>query len=319
MGTRYGITIPFDDVPLMEHRALLVEMADLGYTDVWTGEANATDAFVPLALAAAWSPSLRLGTAVVPVYTRGPGLLAVQAATMAELAPGRFSIGIGSSSDVIVERWNAATFTEPYKRVRDTARFLRSALAGEKVDTAFETFEVHGFRLARHIEQPPPILLAALRPGMLRLAGREADGAVINWLSAEDVTQVAPIVGPGKEIVARIFVCPSEDVDQVRAVARMAIAAYLNVGVYAAFHQWLGRAPLLDAMWEQWRSGDRKAALEAIPDEVVDALVVHGPAKACREHVQRYVDNGVTVPVLAIIPLGMSSAEAMRAMAPGAR
>ncbi len=154
---------------------------------------------------------------------------------------------------------------------------------------------------------------------MLRLAGEEADGAIVNWLSAGDLDRVVPEVGKGKEIVARIFVCPSEDVDQVRAVGRMAIAAYLNVGVYAAFHQWLGRAPLLDAMWEQWRSGDRKAALEAIPDEVVDALVVHGPAKACREHVQRYVDNGVTVPVLAIIPLGMSSAEAMRAMAPGAR
>ncbi len=195
------------------------------------------------------SDRLQLGTAVVPVYTRGPGLLAMQAATMAELAPGRFALGVGSSSDVIVERWNATPFVEPYKRVRDTVRFLRAALTGEKVDAEYETFTVRGFRLGRRLEQPPPIYVAALRPGMLRLAGREADGAILNWLSAQDVAKVVPEVGPGKAIVARIFVCPTEDAERARYVGRIGIAAYLNVAVYAAFHEWLGRGPALEAMW----------------------------------------------------------------------
>ena len=91
-----------------------------------------------------------------------------------------------------MSRWNGVPFTEPYKRVRDTIAFLRAALAGEKVDTAYDTFEVRGFRLARPGEQPPPIFLAALRPGMLRLAGRAADGVIINWLSADDVATVTP-------------------------------------------------------------------------------------------------------------------------------
>ena len=315
---RYGITVPFDDIPLGEHPTWFERLDDLGYTDVWTGEANSADGFTPLALAAVASPRLRLGTAVVPVYTRGPGLLAMQAATLAELAPGRFALGIGSSSDVIVERWNATPFDRPYQRVRDTVRFLRSALTGEKVDADFETFSVHGFRLGRRLEQPPEIFVAALRPGMLRLAGREADGAIINWLSAEDVRQVAPEVGKGKEIVARIFVCPTDDPERARYVGRIGIAAYLNVGVYAAFHEWLGRAPLLDAMWKAWRDGDRKAAVAAIPDEVVDALVVHGSPDECREHVRRYVDNGVTVPVLAILPGGDDLAKAVEYLSPSA-
>ncbi|MHB8329796.1 MAG: LLM class F420-dependent oxidoreductase [Acidimicrobiales bacterium] len=313
---RYGITVPFDDIPLSEHGQWFERLADLGYSDVWTGEANAADGFTPLALAAVLAPTLRLGTAVVPVYTRGPGLLAMQAATMAELAPGRFALGIGSSSDVIVERWNAMPFDEPYKRVRDTLRFLREALSGEKVDARYETFEVHGFRLGRRIEQIPPVYVAALRPGMLRLAGREADGAILNWLSAEDVRQVVPEVGPGKEIVARIFVCPTEDADRARFVGRMGIAAYLNVAVYAAFHEWLGRGPLLKAMWEAWRAGDRKSALAAIPDEVVDALVVHGSPAACRAHIRRYVENGVTIPVLAILPGGDDLAKVVADLAP---
>jgi probable F420-dependent oxidoreductase len=313
---RYGITVPFDDVPLAEHGAWYRRLDELGYTDVWTGEANSADGFTPLALAAMASDRLQLGTAVVPVYTRGPGLLAMQAATMAELAPGRFALGVGSSSDVIVERWNAIPFTEPYKRVRDTVRFLRLALTGEKVDAEFDTFEVHGFRLGRPLEQPPPIYVAALRPGMLRLAGREADGAILNWLSAEDVSKAVAEVGPGKAIVARIFVCPTEDADRARYVGRIGIAAYLNVAVYAAFHEWLGRGPLLEAMWSAWRSGDRKAALAAIPDDVVDALVVHGSPDECRAHVQRYVDNGVTIPVLALLPGGDDLSKVVENLAP---
>jgi probable F420-dependent oxidoreductase len=313
---RYGITVPFDDVSLADHGAWYQRLAELGYTDVWTGEANSADGFTPLALAAVASDRLQLGTAVVPVYTRGPGLLAMQAATMAELAPGRFSLGLGSSSDVIVERWNATPFVEPYKRVRDTVRFLRAALTGEKVDAEYETFTVRGFRLGRHLEQPPPIYVAALRPGMLRLAGREADGAILNWLSADDVSKVVPEVGAGKAIVARIFVCPTEDADRARYVGRIGIAAYLNVAVYAAFHEWLGRGPLLEPMWSAWKAGDRKAALTAIPDEVVDALVVHGSPAECRAHVQRYVDNGVTIPVLALLPGGDDLGTVVENLAP---
>src|SRR5438045_2458447 len=192
---RYGMTIPFDGLPLHEQRSWFEELADLGYTDVWSSEAGGTDAFIPLALASAWAPSLRLGTAIVPAFTRGPGLMAMSVATMAETAPGRFVMGIGTSSDVIVERWNDIPFEKPYQHTRDMVRFLRAALSGEKVDQEYETFRVRGFRLQRAPEVQPPILIAALRPGMLRLAGREGDGAIINWLSADDVKQVVPEVG----------------------------------------------------------------------------------------------------------------------------
>ena len=312
----YGITIPFDGVPLAEHRPWIEELVDLGYTDAWSAEADGSDAFTPLALAAAWTSSLRLGTAIVPAFTRGPALMAQSAAAMAEAAPGRFALGIGTSSDVIVERWNGIRFEEPYKRTRDMVRFLRRALTGEKVDEEFETFQVKGFKLGRPPAVVPPILVAGLRPGMLRLAGREADGAVINWLGADDVPRVAAEVGEGKEIVARIFVCPSEDAATVRAIGRRLVAAYLNVPVYAAFHEWLGRGPLLEGMWKAWKAGDRKLALEEIPDEVVDALIIHGSPAEVRATVGRYMDNGVTTPALAVIPIGVELRQAVRDLAP---
>src|SRR5207245_7559091 len=177
---------------LAAQREWFEEVADLGYTDVWSAEAGGADAFTPLALASTWTPTLRLGTAIVPAFTRGPGLMAMSVASMAEAAPGRFAFGIGTSSDVIVERWNGIPFDEPYKRTRDMVRFLRQALTGEKVDEKYDTFTVKGFRLGRPPEVQPPILVGALREGMLRLAGREGDGAIINWLSADDVKQVVP-------------------------------------------------------------------------------------------------------------------------------
>jgi probable F420-dependent oxidoreductase len=314
----YGMTVPFEGVSLADHRERYEELVDLGYTDVWSAEADGTDAFTPLALAAAWTPTLRLGTAIVPAYTRGPALLAQSVAALAEAAPGRFAVGVGTSSDVIVTRWNDIPFEHPYKRTRDVVRFLRQALAGEKVDATYDTFSVHGFRLGRPPAVVPPILVAALRPGMLHLAGSEGDGAIINWLSAADVARVLPEVGTGKEIVARIFVCPSEETDTVRAIARRLIAAYLNVPVYAAFHEWLGRGPLLEEMWGAWKAGDRKAALTAIPDQVVDDLVLHGSPQEVRAHIQRYVDNGVTTPALALVPVGIDVGQATRDLAPGA-
>jgi probable F420-dependent oxidoreductase len=316
---RYGITVPFTDVSLEDHRSWYEEVAALGYTDVWSAEAGATDAFTPLALAAAWTPQLRLGTAIVPAFTRGAATLAQSVAAMCQAAPGRFALGLGTSSNVIVERWNGIPFVKPYHRVRDVVRFLRAALPGDKVTAEYETFSVRGFRLEVPVAEMPPILIAALRPGMLRLAGREGDGAIINWLSADDVKTVVPHVGEDKEIVARIFVLPSEDRDLVRFVGRRAIAAYLNVPVYAAFHEWLGRGEQLEPMWAAWRAGDRTAATEAIPDSLVDELIVHGSPSECREHLARYAANGVTTPAPAILGLGVDVLrQAVRDLAPSA-
>lgn len=316
---RYGMTIPLDGEPLAQQRDWIEALVAAGYTDLWSSEAGGTDGFTPLSLASVWAPTARLGSAIVPCFTRGPATLAMCVASMAEAAPGRFVFGVGSSSDVIVERWNSIPFDKPYQRTRDTVRFLKQALSGDKVTEEYETFSIRGFRLGRVPEVCPRILIAALRPGMLRLAGKEGDGAILNWLSADDVKQVAPIVhsgGPDKEIAARIFVCPTDDPAVARSVARSAIAAYLNVPVYAAFHEWLGRGDSLGEMWAAWQARDRKGSLGKIPDAVVDDLVVHGTPAECRAHIRRYVENGVDTPILALMPCGRNLRQASLELGP---
>jgi probable F420-dependent oxidoreductase len=318
---RYGITIPFDGVPLTAQRDLVAELPDLGYTDVWSSEVDGSDAFTPLVLASVWAPALRLGTAIAPVFTRGPATLAQCAASLAAAAPGRVAIGIGASSDVIVERWNGTRFERPLERVRDTARFLRAALAGAKVRERYETFAVDGFRLGLVPEPPPKLLIAALRPRMLGLAGRESDGAILNWLAPGDVGTVTPYVhqaGPGREVAARIFVAATADAEQARGIGRRALTAYLNVPVYRAFHEWLGRGERLAPMWRAWAEGDRRAALAALDDGLVDDLVVHGPPEACRERLAAYAEAGIHTPILALLPVGGDLRATIRGLGPAA-
>jgi probable F420-dependent oxidoreductase len=304
----YGLSIPFDGISLADHGPLLDAAAAAGFTDLWSSEVNASDAFTPLARAAITHPQFRLGTAIVPAFTRSPALMAMSAAALADLNPSEVLLGIGASSNVIVENWNGVPFAEPYKRVRDVAKFLRRAFTEDKVDMECDSFTIKGFRLGRTPAKMPKVLVAGLRPGMLKLAGRESDGAILNWLSPDDVARVVPYVEEGRdsapEIVARLFVIASSDIDAVRTIAKRSIAAYLNVPVYAAFHDWLGRREILEPMWTAWQSGDRKGALAAIPDSLVDDLFIHGTPAECQARVDDYVSAGVTTPMLSLMAIG---------------
>ena len=217
-------------------------------------------------------------------------------ASLCQAAPGRFALGIGTSSNVIVERWNGIPFDKPYQRVRDTIRFLRAALTGEKVDEEYETFAVRGFRLGITVPEQPPILVAALR-GHVAARGprrRRRDHQLAVGRRRED-GRAARRRGQGDRRRG-IFVFPTDDRGLARAVGKRAIASYLTVPVYAAFHEWLGRGESCKDMWRLWKAGDRKAAAEAIPDEVVDDLLVWGTPEQCKEHIDRYIANGVTTP-----------------------
>jgi probable F420-dependent oxidoreductase len=298
MAARFAVSVPFARTPLLEHGPALAALAQAGYTDLWTQEVRGFDALTPLAALAAQAPGARLGAAIAGVYSRGPALLAMEAAALAEAAPGRFVLGIGSSSEAIVEGWNAARLARPLARVRDTLRFLRAALAGERVDAAFETFAVRGFRLERPPAALPPLFVAALRERMLALAGAEADGVCLSLLSAEDVRRVLPAFeaagGRGKEVFLRVAVFALADAARARRMARRLLVPYLAAGPYARFHAALGRGAAVARVTAALRAGDREAACAALPDDWVDGIVVHGPPDACRAQLARFVQAGVT-------------------------
>lgn len=315
------MTIPLETLPIHAQRDWVRELESLGYTDVWSTEAQDVDGFTPLVLASQWAPGLRLGCALFPVQTRGPALLAMSVAGLCQAAPGRVVVGLGSSSEFIVEHWNGIPFRKPYAHTRDVATFLREALTGARITKDYECFSVRGFHLRREVPEPhPKILLGALRAGMLELAGRVGDGAILNWVTPEDVARILPHVrkhgGDEAEIAARIFACPSEDAERVRAIGRGWIAGYFNVPTYRAQQEWLGRGPELETMWRLWGQGDRSGAMTAIPDEVVDGFYLHGSPERVREQIDRYFEAGVDTVIVGLLENAMDPRRASRLIAP---
>jgi probable F420-dependent oxidoreductase len=311
MAGRWGITFPLEGVSLPEHKGVLRQAEEMGYTDAWTAEVNAHDAFVPLAAAAVWT-NMRLGTAIANIYTRTPTLIAQTAAAMEELAPGRFCLGLGTSSPAIVGNWNGVPLDRPLERMRETVSFVRQALTGEKTAVHNRWFDVKSFRLGRAPAVPPPIFIAALRPKMLELGGEMADGVITNYISPQDARTVAAPAreaaaragkDPAKlDIACRIFVIATEDSNVAQMIGRLVVSAYLTTPFYYAFHQWLGRGDQLAPMMTAWQAGERQQAAALVPPRVVEEIFVFGSPQQCREKIEAYRENGITTPILNIIP-----------------
>jgi probable F420-dependent oxidoreductase len=308
--TRWGLTIPLPQLPLREHAELIRRAEAAGYTDLWSGETNGPDGFSPLALCAAWTERPRLGTGVVGVFTRGPALLAQEAAALSDASGGRFALGIGASSDRIVEGWNQMPFTKPLTKMSQTLEFLRAAFAGERTST--------GFKLERAPAEPVPIVLAALRGKMLRLAVERADGAFTNFLPLTALPKVtAELDGApeGFELLCRFFCLPGER-EQIEPLARFMFASYATVPVYEAFFRWLGYGERIDAMVAAWKAKDREAAVAAAPWDVIEDTFIFGTPAEMRQRLEAYAAGGITLPIVTPITTPDKLGELTEALAP---
>jgi probable F420-dependent oxidoreductase len=302
--------VPFTGVPLGDNAELYKRAEAAGYTDLWSGETNGPDGFSPLALGAAWTEKVRLGTGVVGVMQRGRALLAQEAAALADASGGRFALGIGASSDRIIEGWNDMPFEKPLSKMSETIDFLRTALSGERADG--------GFKLERAPEDRVPIIVAALRGKMLRLAVEKGDGAFTNFLPLESLPQVAgQLEGApeGFELLCRFFCIPGER-EQVEPLARFMFSSYITVPVYEAFYRWLGYSEKIDEMVEAWNAKDRQKAGEAAPWDLIEEMFIFGSPEQMRERLDAFVAGGITLPVITPITTPDKIGELIDALAP---
>ena len=316
-GTRWALTVPFASVPLHAHRALVEGAEAVGYDDLWSGETSGPDGFTPLALAAAWTEHMRLGTGVVNAFTRGPAVLAQHAAALQDASGGRFCLGIGSSSNVIVERWNQIAFEKPLTKVRETVEILRTVLAGERGPG--------GFKLDRAPDPPPPIYIAALRGGMLRLGGALGDGTFVNFLPLSGADEVIAQIRAGEreagkpegvsDVLCRFF-CIPQPADEALPLARWMFSAYATVPVYEQFFRWLGWGEAIDPMVEAWKVGDRKKARELAPADLIREIFIFGGAEEQKKRLAEFVQRGITTPVLTPICAPDQLPAAIDALAP---
>ena len=319
---RIAVTLPMG--PDVQDSIALVRWAeDNGFDDAWLSDAMAPDSLTMVAALAAHVRRMRIGVAVTPVYTRTPAVLAATANVLGQLLPGRFVLGLGASSQAIVERFNGVALEKPLTRVRETAQIVRAMLAGEKSAFDLTTLRSHGYRQAP-LPTPPPIYLAALRPKMIEMAAEHGDGVVFNLWPQQALPRMLEHVEIGArragkrladlEIVNRSIVMVTDDPAAARQRFREQYAPYYANPVYNEFLKWAGYKDEAEAVAAGWAARDRALSTGALTDEVADAVAIIGTADQVRARVRANAAAGIDTTIVA--PIGqMPMRQAMPTLA----
>ncbi len=292
--------------------------AELGFGSFWTAETTGPDAFSLLAAAGAAAPGIDLGTGVLALQLRTPPLAAMSAATLSALDPTRdVLLGVGISSPVVTSRWHGAPYGDrPLAQVREYVALVQECLSGEKVTFAGDHYQVKGFRLGVRFGEDarrPKVVLGALGPRMLQLAGEVADGVLLNYLPASHVAwsveqvragEAAAGREPGSCTVYAYVHAGVADRDGALANGRKDLFSYAVVDSYAASFTKAGFGDSVAEVRERHAAGDREGALAAVSEEMVDAIDVVGDADLVRDTIRAYAEAGVDHPVLMPLPWG---------------
>ncbi|MDP6342127.1 MAG: LLM class flavin-dependent oxidoreductase [Alphaproteobacteria bacterium] len=297
---RLSYISPFSQATHRRNAVAYARLAeDLGYDGVWLPEAFGSDAFTLLGLIAGRTTRLKLATGIVNIYSRSPTLLAQSFATLDEISDGRAVIGLGASGPVVIENWHGMAFDRPLTRTREVVEILRLALAGERVDYQGECFRLNGFRLLiRPVQRSLPIYLATLKPRAVRQTGRIADGWLPTHVSLRNLAKLRrPLIDGARsanrppdsiDMAAMTLAVATEDGAAARALCREHLAYYVG-GMGIFYHELLhgyGYGDVADNVVAAWKRGARDAAAEAIPDEVLDDLVIAGTTPECLDAVE---------------------------------
>lgn len=301
---------------------------DLGYESIWIAETGGPDPFVLAGAVAQATQRVRIGLAVSPVYIRTPATIAAAAATVSQLAGGRFTLGLGASSHAIVGNWHGTPFRRPLTRVRETVTTVRGMLEGKKVAFDGATLRTHGFRLMVQPAGPVPIYVGALRPAMLELAGEIGDGVAINLLPVEAVRPSREHLAVGArragkdpamlEVVCRQQIVVTDDKAQARELFRSGLTGYFATPVYNQYARWYGFEEEAETIMRGFKAGDRELTRKGMSDRLVDAIAIFGPLEECRERIAAYVAAGVDTTALSVLSFDPAVfAKVIEGLAPG--
>jgi probable F420-dependent oxidoreductase len=287
-----------------------------GYDSVWLPEGRGREAFAQLGALAAVTRRIRLGTGILPVFSRPPALTAMALTTLDDLSGGRALFGIGAGHAAITTRGYDRPFARPVRAIQEYVEILRLVMAGGAVHYAGEIFRVEEFTLESTPVRQVPVFIAALRGRMLRLAGTIGDGVLLNWMPAEHAGRCAEAVrtaarGAGRRegaVAVACFVrtCVTDSVEDARHILKRLIATYAALDAYARMFAEGGFAGEVAAIRSAW-TGGVDAAARAVGERMTDALGLIGTAAQCRAGLERFSAAGIDLPVIYPFPVGSAA------------
>ena len=286
---------------------IAINAQTLGYKSFWTVEANGTDAMSLLGAVSHAAPKLDLATGIIPIQLRTPALTAMTAATLQALNPDvDVLLGIGVSAPGILMQHGERATDKPIGMMREYVALLRECLSGEPVTFEGDYFRSKRFRLGVRLgERKPKIIMAALNPQMLKLAGEVADGVLLNYLPASHVgTSIEQIrKGGDAEIYAYVHAAVG-DFERSAKSARKDLFNYAMADGYARMFSQAGFADEIKELRARQAEKDREGALAAVSERMIQAIDFIGNEPEVTDFVKDYVDAGVEHPVLMPLPWG---------------
>lgn len=278
---------------------------------VWVPESWGRESFSTLGAVAQVTEKVRIGTSIISIFARTPATVAMGATTLDMLSNNRAVVGLGSSTEAIVEGWHGARFEQPVARMREYVECLRLMTSGEKASYAGKFYNLKNFKL---LHPPPrshvPIFVAAVNERMVSLASELADGVLLYMRPIEDlgrtVAGIKQATSGRKFEVALSLICAVSDSEpgKAREKAAKTLAFYVAVGKYYArfladhgFQDEVAR--ISDAYWKS--GGD--AAAKQVTEKMLDSIAIAGTRADCRKALARFCDAGVTLPILQLNPI----------------
>jgi 5,10-methylenetetrahydromethanopterin reductase len=292
-----------------------------GFGRVWKGESNSRDPTAILPAIAAITKRIGLGTAVIHIFARTPVETGIYAATMDELSNGRFVLGLGVANGTLAG-WHGLETSHPLKRAEEYISIVRKVFAAERLDVEGEYFSSRNFKMEF---KPPnshlPILLASLGPKMAQLAGRVADGAVVNMADTgriRFVTENAAIgaeeAGKDKsklEIVAKVRVSLNEDIEMAKDALKKVVTFYSLAQHYRDMLVQMGLGEEVKRIQESYKQSGFKATAKTVSDEMLGKIPVVAATNIgdLKRGLKKYDDCGASRIIVAYVPSTKQSSE----------
>ncbi|HSB57864.1 MAG TPA: LLM class flavin-dependent oxidoreductase [Nitrosopumilaceae archaeon] len=283
-------------------------LSNYNHDSIWIPETWGMEGYSILAAVSQIIKNSKIGSSIINIYSRTPTLIAMGAATLDLLSNGKFILGLGTSSVQIVQDWHGLNFSNHIQRMHEYVDIIRLVLSGNKVNYDGRFFHLNNFTLLiKPKRKNIPIYLAAVNEKMVNLAWGISDGVIFYLRPISELQKTIQKMQSKKkiEVASQIITCVSEDSEKATDRAKKTLAFYISVGkIYREFLAKNGFNNEIKNIYEEFKKSGLNSNHELVPDSMLDSLVICGTPQQCIKQLERFVDSGVTLPIIQFNPIG---------------
>ena len=274
---------------------------------VWIPETWGMENFSILSLASKENTFSKIGSSIINIYSRSPSLIAMGAATIDTISNRRLVLGLGTSSQPLVEDFHGDKFERPLKRMEECVEIIRLILSGKLLNYDGEIFSLKNFSL---LIKPPrntiPIYLAAVNEKMVELTWKIADGVIFYLRPKSEIKSTLAKMQKQKNIDTslQIITCVNDDSEKAMTRAKKTLAFYISVGkIYREFLASNGFENETKNIFEEYKKTDLVNNYELVPESMVNELCIAGTPNECKNQLKQFRETGIDLPIIQFNPI----------------